>query len=92
MLKQAAAKIEQYEAAMRAARSEIYQAQEQIHKDLQDRESAELSAARKQAEASIQQAKAELAAEVEAGKQSLAAQSGTLANQIAETILRGSAA
>ena len=92
MLKQAAAKVEQYEAAMRAARSEIYHAQEQIHKELQDRESAELSAARKQAEASIQQAKADLAAEVDAGKQSLAAQSETLANQIAETILRGSAA
>src|SRR5579863_2770786 len=57
-LLQAAEKTSQYEAALRDARSEIYRTQEQIHKQLQEREAAELAAARQQAGAAIQQAKA----------------------------------
>jgi len=91
-LQQAAARTQEYEAAMRAARSEIYQAQEQIHKQLQEREAAELAAARQQAEAAIHQAKAELANDVEAAKRSLAAQTEMLSGQIADAVLRGSAA
>ena len=91
-LKDADAKTAQYEAGLRAARSEIYQAQEQIHKELQKREEAELAAARQQAETAIQKARAELAADVEAAKTGLARESDVLANQIADAILRGSAA
>ena|SRR5579883_309683 len=91
-LKEADAKTAQYEAAIRAARSEIYQAQEQMHKQLQEREAAELGEARRQAEASIQQARAALAADVEAAKAGLARESEALSNQIADAILRGSVA
>ena len=52
-LERAAAKTAEYEAAMRAARAEIYQAQEQAHKQLQEGESAELAAARQRAEAAV---------------------------------------
>ena len=91
-LERAAAKIAQYEAAMRAARAEMYQAQEQLHKRLQDAEFAELMAARQRAEAAVREAKAQLASDVEAAKASLARDSEVLADQIAESILRRNAA
>lgn len=91
-LKRAAAKTAEYEAAMRAARAEVYQAQEQLHKQLQEREAAELAAARQRAEELVQQAKSQLDRDVESAKASLAGESDLLANQIAESLLRRSAA
>jgi F-type H+-transporting ATPase subunit b len=91
-LQQAAAKTAEYEASMRSARSEIYQAQEQLRKQLQEREAGELATARQQAEEAIQRAKAALAKDVEDAKAGLARESETLANQIADSILRGSVA
>jgi F-type H+-transporting ATPase subunit b len=86
-LRQAAAKAAEYEAAMRAARAEVYQAQEQLHRRLQDEEAAQVQAAREKAEAALRDVKAELAAEVIRAKQTLAAQSDVLAGQIADAIL-----
>ena len=91
-LERAAAKTAEYQAAMRAARGEIYQAQEQAHKQLQEAELAELTAARQRAEAAVQQAKAQLSSDVEAAKAGLARDSERLADQIAESILRRNAA
>jgi F-type H+-transporting ATPase subunit b len=91
-LERAAAKTAEYQAAMRAARGEIYQAQEQAHKRLQEGEFAELAAARKRAEAAVREAKTLLARDVEAAKASLAPDSELLANQIVESILRRTAA
>ena len=91
-LERAAAKTAEYATAMRAARTEIYQAQEQAHKRLQEGEWAELAEARRRAEEAVAKAKAELSSDVEAAKAGLARDSELLANQIAESILRGSAA
>jgi F-type H+-transporting ATPase subunit b len=91
-LGRAAAKSAEYEAAMRAARGEIYQAQEQAHKRLQEGELAELAAARQRAEAAVQKARNQLAGDVEAAKAGLARDSELLADQIAESILRRNAA
>ena len=91
-LERAAAKTSEYEAGMRAARTEIYQAQEQLHKRLREGELAELAAARQRAEGAVQEAKNQLAGDVEAAKAGLARASELLANQIAESILRRSAA
>jgi F-type H+-transporting ATPase subunit b len=91
-LQKAAARTAEYEAAMRAARAEVYQAQEQLHKQLEEREAAELSAARARAEELIRQAKTRLDADVEAARAGLAQQSEILARQIAESLLRRSAA
>jgi F-type H+-transporting ATPase subunit b len=91
-LARAAARTTEYEAAMRAARAEVYQAQEQIHKQLEDRQAAALHAARSRAEESIQKAKDALAADAAGAKAGLAQQSETLATQIADSILRRSAA
>ena len=91
-LDRAAAKTAEYQAAMRAARGEIYQAQEQLHKRLQDGEFAELTAARRRAQAAVEEAKTQLSIDVEAAKTGLARDSDLLADQIAESILRRDAA
>ncbi len=91
-LERAAAKTAEYEAALRAARSEIYQAQEKAHKDAGERAAAEIAAARIQSEAAVREAKRQLAQDVEAAKTALAKDSEALANQIAESILRRRAA
>jgi F-type H+-transporting ATPase subunit b len=91
-LERAAAKTAEYQAAVRAARTKIYQAQEQSHKRLQEGELAELTEARRRAEEAVAKAKAEISSDVEAAKAGLARDSELLANQITESILRGSAA
>jgi F0F1-type ATP synthase membrane subunit b/b' len=82
----------EYEAAMRAARGEVYQELGNLRSQLQAERNAALEVARKQAETQIAAAKGELAGEVAALKQDLAAQSDLLATQITESILRRSAA
>jgi len=88
----AASRLAEYEAAMRAARAEVYKAQEQLHRQLEEREAAELASARKAAEAALADARALIAGDVEAAKAALARDTEVLANQIAEAILRRSAA
>jgi F-type H+-transporting ATPase subunit b len=91
-LARASARTAEYEAAIRAARSEIYQAQEQFYKQLQDSQQAQISAARQSAEAAVQSARAQLARDVEEAQLSLASSSENLAAEIADSILRGQAA
>ena len=56
-LARAAAKTGEYEAAMRAARGEVYKAQEQIYKQLQEQEAAQIAEARQRMDAAIKAAK-----------------------------------
>ena len=73
-LERAAAKTAEYQAAMRAARSEVYQAQEKLHAELQAAEAGQLLEARRRAEDAVKQARAELAKDVAVAKASLAEQ------------------
>jgi F-type H+-transporting ATPase subunit b len=91
-LQRAAAKTAEYEAALRGARGEVYHAQEQLHKQLQEQHSRQIGEARRAAEAAVQRARQQIAADVEAAKTGLERDSELLANQIAETILRRRAA
>ena len=91
-LAKAAAKTEEYEAAMRTARGEVYHELSQLRRQLQDERAAAMEAARRQAEGQIAEAKAELEKEVAGLKQSLAGGSDALATQIVQSILRRSAA
>jgi F-type H+-transporting ATPase subunit b len=90
-LEKAAAKTAEYEAAMRVARGEVYQSQEQFHRKLQTDHDAQLQKAREQAEAAIREAKAQLAIEAENAEKDLSARIDALADQIAETIISRSA-
>ena len=91
-LARAAARTSEYEAAIRAAKSKIYQEQEEFYKQVQEGQSAQIAAAHQSAEAAAREAKEQLARDVEAAKASLARSSDALANEIAESILRGTAA
>jgi F-type H+-transporting ATPase subunit b len=91
-LERVTAKTAEYEAALRAARAEAYQEQERLYQQLQEREAVSLAAARKQAEASIREAKDLLAQDVAAARASLDRESDALAVQIADALLRRSAA
>ncbi len=91
-LRRAAEKTAAYEQSLHTARGEIYNAQEQAFKELQDRMAAQIAEARAKSDAAIKQARADLANELEAAKSGLAQDSETLANQIAESILRRQAA
>ena len=91
-LARASARTAQYEAAIRAARSEIYQTQEQFYKQFQESQAAEIVAARESAEKHVHEAKAGLARAVEAAKTSLTQASEKLAAEIADRMVRGTAA
>lgn len=91
-LAQAAAKVEQYEKSLFAARTELYQAQDHALKALQDSHAAALAEARANADAQIKQAKAQLAADVEDARRKLSSDSDILADRITDTVLRRSAA
>ena len=88
----AAARTAECEAAIRAARAEVYQAQDQIHVQLEERRAAELADARHRSEAAVRQAKAQLDADVEDAKRSLALDAESLSSQIADAILARRAA
>jgi F-type H+-transporting ATPase subunit b len=91
-LTKAAAKTADYEAAIRAARGEVYNELGQLRRQLQADHAAAIEKARHEAEAQINAAKAALQQEVSRLKQQLAGESDALATQIAESILRGRAA
>jgi F-type H+-transporting ATPase subunit b len=91
-LERAAARTTEYEIALRAARSEVYQSQEILHQQLQERETAQLTTARQAAEAAVREAREQLSRDVEQAKATLGRESDALANEITESILRGSAA
>jgi F-type H+-transporting ATPase subunit b len=91
-LEEAAAKTARYEEALRSAKGQLYQTQESLYKQLQEREAAAVLAARQSAEAVVKQALELLSADVAAAKLALAGDSDALANQIADSILRRSAA
>jgi F0F1-type ATP synthase membrane subunit b/b' len=87
-LAKAATKTEQYEAAIRTARGEVYQELSEWRRQLQAERAAAIAQAREQTEAQIGQAKARLSEEVTKLKQGLAGESDALANQIVKSVLR----
>jgi len=91
-LAKAAAKTAEYEAAMRAARGEVYNELGQLRRQLQADHATAIEKARQEAETQINGAKTALQQEVSRLKQQLAGESDALATQIAESILRGRAA
>jgi F-type H+-transporting ATPase subunit b len=91
-MERASAKAAEYEAAMRAARAEVYKSQEQAYKEMEERHAADTAAARERAGALVREGKTLLLGDVETAKATLATDAESLANQIADSILRRSAA
>jgi F0F1-type ATP synthase membrane subunit b/b' len=91
-LERATAKTAEYQNALTAARSEIYRQQEKLYQEANERRTAQLLAARQTTDAAVKEARAHIAQDVEIAKASLARDTEGLATQIAESILRRSAA
>ncbi len=86
-LERAAAKTVEYDVALRHARAEVYQAQEELHRRLAAERAEQVRQARLRAEEAVNKARAQLAADAETAKSSLAAEADSLAGNIADAIL-----
>jgi len=91
-LQHADAKTAEYEAAVRAARAEVYQQQEQVHRRLQEQAAAQIAEARAKSDAVVADAKQQIARDAAAARESLERESDLLASRIADAILGRSAA
>lgn len=80
-------KLRQYEEALRQARAEIYRQQEASRQQALEERNRVLREARERANQSIREAKLEIAADVDAAKRQLEAESARLAEEIAHTLL-----
>jgi F-type H+-transporting ATPase subunit b len=86
-LARASEKATEYEAALRSARADIYREQEEFRQAMRDEHTRAVQDARQGAEAMVKEANRQLAGELENAKRTLALQTESLANQIAETVL-----
>jgi F-type H+-transporting ATPase subunit b len=89
-LAKADARIAEHQAALRAARAEVYEAQEKIHRQLEEQQAAELQKAVHEADIMLRGARAVITKEVEVARQELAVQSEILADQIAASLMQSS--
>jgi F0F1-type ATP synthase membrane subunit b/b' len=85
-------RVAEHQAALRMARAEVYESQEKLNRQLDEQHGAVLKKVHVEAEGKIRQATAQIAAEAEAARRDLAVQSDALAEQIANTLLKGKAA
>jgi F-type H+-transporting ATPase subunit b len=84
----ASQKAAEYEAALAAARNEIYREQEELRLKLRAEHDRAVVEARHSTEAQVKEAGLQLGAEVESARRSLALDADALAGQIAESVLR----
>jgi F-type H+-transporting ATPase subunit b len=92
LLAKASEKTAALEAAIRKAREEIYQEQEEARRGWIGEQNARLEEARRGSRDLIHQAKQQLDTEAAAAKRDLAATTAALADQIAQSLLEGKAA
>lgn len=84
------AKAMEYEERIREAKVAIFKAQEARRKQAQDVRAAVVAEARGKADAKVQEAKTNIARDVELAKSSLRSEVERLANEIIQTVLRPS--
>lgn len=87
-LARAEAKAAEYESAIRAARHEVYQEQEKVRLRWREEQASKTADARASAGAAIKEAQLAIAVQVEEARKTLGAQSDSLADEIANAVLR----
>ena len=87
MFHKAEQKAAEYEAALQAARAEIYREHEAERQKSLEAHAARVREARSQADAQLREARGRIAQDVAAAKQTLAAQADVLADQIIRVVL-----
>lgn len=85
-------KAAEYDAAIRAARADIYREQERARQQWREQHAAAVAEARQRADSTVGKAKEQLAADLAAARKTLVQDSEALANEIVETVLRRRAA
>jgi F-type H+-transporting ATPase subunit b len=88
-LERASKKAAEYEAAIRAARGELHKEREETRREWREEQTSALGESRRNAAEMVKQARSQLGAEAATAKQSLEAETGRLADEITESILRG---
>jgi F0F1-type ATP synthase membrane subunit b/b' len=86
------ARIAEYQASLRAARGEVYDAQEKHNRQLEEQQSEALEKAHVKADIMLLEGRAEIAKEVETARWELFVHSEILADQIVNSMLKGKAA
>jgi len=89
---QANSRAAEIEAALRKAREEIYQDQEQARKRLVEQQTQAIDQSRQKSHGLVHDARLQMAAETDAAKAELATYAQALAEQIASRLLTGRAA
>jgi F-type H+-transporting ATPase subunit b len=89
---QANSRAAEIEAALRKARAEIYEDQEQTRKRLVEQQTQAIDQSRQKSHGLVHDARLQLAAETDAAKAELATYAQALAEQIASRLLTGRAA
>jgi F-type H+-transporting ATPase subunit b len=84
------ARIAEYQAALRAARAEVYEAQEKINRQIEQQQTAELQKAHDEAGVMLREARAAITGEVETARREITVQSEILADQIATSLMQPS--
>ena len=87
-LAKASRKAAEYDAALRAARAEIYREQEAFRQTLRQEQAQAVEAAHQRATTVVKEAGLQLYAELAAARESLRQEAGALADRIVESILR----
>jgi F0F1-type ATP synthase membrane subunit b/b' len=91
-LRNADSRVSEYESALAAARTQIYQEQSEYLQHLQTAQSDEIHKIRTESDFNLRTAKVAIQAEASGARRDLEAQSEALATQIADSILKGRAA
>jgi F0F1-type ATP synthase membrane subunit b/b' len=87
-LEAADARVAEHEAALRAALAEVYEAQENLNRELEEQHAVALQKAHADADMMLRSMRAEIAKEAEAASWELATQSEILADQIVNSLLK----
>ena len=82
-------KVAQYEAQLRAARTEVFAKVDAERKQWSDAQAAQIAGAREKSLAQVREARVQIAQDAEAARGTLAAQAESLAAQITASVLKG---
>ena len=88
-LEAAEAKVAQYEAQLRAARTEVFTKVDAERKQWSDQQAAQVAVAREKALALVREARVQIAKDADDARASLATQAEALAAQITASMLKG---
>jgi F-type H+-transporting ATPase subunit b len=86
------ARVAEHQAALRAARAKVFEDQEKLNREDEERRTADLQKARAEVDIMLNGARRQIAVDTEVARQELSVKSEILADQIADSLLKGKAA